>query len=350
MFDWEFRDPWFFLLLLLVPLVWGLANRSAQHLIYSSLQLTMGIPRGLRARLAWLPALLISLAIGLLVIALAGPRTPDSETKFNREGIAIAMVVDRSGSMHARDLIPEDTSIDRLTVVKRVFSDFVLGAGSAGRGREDDLVGLITFARFADSLCPLTTDHGNLVSMTEDLEIVADQSEDGTAIGEGLALAIERLRRNTAKSKIAILLTDGVNNAGDIEPKQAAKLAADHQVKVYCIGAGSDGIAPIPQIDPRTYQPARSRDGRVYLHQSHVEIDEELLRDIAHHTGGRYYRVTNAEGLSEVYREIDRLERTKVNEIRYLQYTEHYGSFVLTALSLIATATVLSGTFLRRLP
>ena len=119
---------------------------------------------------------------------------------------------------------------------------------------------------------------------------------------------------------------------------------------VYCIGAGSDGIAPIPQIDPRTYQPARSRDGRVYLHQSRVEIDEELLRDIADYTGGRYFRVTNAEGLSEVYREIDQLERTKVNEIRYLQYTEHYSSFVLTALSLIATATVLSGTFLRRLP
>ena len=225
------------------------ASRSTSTVRYSSLSLTDRAPRSWRVRLSKLPAVLMAVAIVSLAVALAGPRTPDAETKVSREGIAIMMVVDRSGSMQARDLVKDDLSVDRLAVVKDVFQEFVLG-GEAGHGRPDDAIGLVAFAGYADSLCPLTLDHGNLVSMVADLEIVKRRDEDGTALGDGLALAIERLRRSKAKSKVAILLTDGVNNTGSIAPDQAAELAVTQGIKVYCIGAGTEGLAPFPAIEP----------------------------------------------------------------------------------------------------
>ena len=226
-------------------------------------------------------------------------------------------------------------------MVKDVFQEFVLG-GDAGRGRPDDVIGLVAFAGYADSLCPLTLDHGNLVTMVQDLEIVNRRNEDGTALGDGLALAIERLRRSKAKSKIAILLTDGVNNTGAIAPDQAAELAVSQGIKVYCIGAGTQGLAPFPAIDPFT--------GRQVLRRTYVEIDERMLEEIAHLTGGRYFRATDRDSLTEIYAEIDRLERTKVTETRYLQYTEHYISFVISALALISIATFTNATIFRSLP
>ena len=283
----------------------------------------------------------MSLAVICLAVAMAGPRTPDAQTKVSREGIAIMAVIDRSGSMQARDLVKNDLSVDRLAVVKDVFRQFVLG-GKAGRGRPDDMIGLITFAGFADSLCPLTLDHGNLVSMVQDLEIVDRRDEDGTALGDGLALAVERLRQSTAKSKVAILLTDGVNNTGTVKPDQAAELAASQHIKVYSIGAGTNGLAPFPTIDPFS--------GRQRFEPTYVEIDEQTLKDIADKTGGRYFRATDKESLSSIYAEIDRLERTKINEVRYLQYTEHYGPLVLTACSLIALAAIAKGSVFRTLP
>jgi Ca-activated chloride channel family protein len=209
-------------------------------------------------------------------------------------------------------------------------------------GRPDDLIGLIAFAGYADSLCPLTLDHGSLVSMLEDLEIVRTRGEDGTALGDGLALAVERLRQSKAKSKVVILLTDGVNNTGAIDPPRAAELAASQNVKVYSIGAGTDGLAPFPTIDPFT--------GRQVLEPTYVEIDEETLKAIADKTGGRYFRATDREGLANIYAEIDRLERTKVTEVRYLQYTEHYVSFVVAGLGLMTVAAVAGGSVFRRLP
>lgn len=339
---WEFRDSWFLLAALLAPLVFRLASRAPAAVTYSSLAIVDRAPRSLRARLVWLPALLLALAVFLLAVALAGPRTPDAQTKVSREGIAIMMVVDRSSSMNARDLVQGDTSIDRLTVVKKVFRQFVLGGQGAGHGRPDDMIGLTTFAGFADSLCPLTLDHGNLVSLVEDVAIVDRQDEDGTAIGDGLALAVERLRRNTAKSKVAILLTDGVSNAGAVDPRQAAELAASQSVRVYCIGAGTEGIAPVPDYDPFS--------GRVVLSRALVEIDEETLRGIADATGGRYFRATDEEALAEIYQEIDRLERTEVTEFRYLQYREHYVLLVVGALGLMGCAAVSGRTVFRRLP
>jgi Ca-activated chloride channel family protein len=339
-FDWELRDPLFLIVAALAPLVYWLAARMPAVLTYSSLALVDVAPRSQRARLAKLPALLLAAATLALAVALAGPRTGSATSRIHREGIAIAMVVDRSGSMQARDFVRGNASISRLDVVKDVFRAFVAGEGEAG-GRPDDLVGLVVFARYADGLCPLTLDHGNLLSIFADVEIVTEPSEDGTAIGEGLALAVERLRGVEVSSKVALLLTDGVSNVGDIDPLQAADLAVQHGIKVYTIGAGTTGLAPVPVQAP---------GGRTVLRQAYVEIDEETLRQIAQRTGGRYFHAANASGLTEVIEEIDRLERSEVAEVRYLTYEYHYAGWVGAGLLLMINAAVLSGTILRRLP
>ena len=338
--DWELRDPLFLLAALLAPLVYWLGARLPGAVTYSSLEIVDRAPRSLRARLSVLPALGLALATALLALALAGPRSGDAISKVSREGIAIVMVVDRSGSMQARDFVEGDVSVDRLQAVKQVFRDFVRGSDAVG-GRPDDLVGLVSFARYADGLCPLTLDHGNLLAILDQVEIVSERSEDGTAIGEGLALAVERLRRHPAKSKLAILLTDGVNNAGDVDPLQAAELARSFGIKVYTIGAGRTGYAPIPVAGP---------GGRVRLQRAYVEIDEDTLRAIADKTQGRYFHATNAEGLAQVVSEIDALERSEITEIRYLQYSAQYAGFVGAALALIGLSALAGSTFLRRLP
>jgi Ca-activated chloride channel family protein len=332
----ELRDPLFLLLGLLAPLVYRLASRLPSALTYSSLKLVASAPRSLRSRLVALPPALLAFAVLALAVALAGPRTGDATSRFHREGIAIAMVVDRSGSMQARDFVRGDTSVSRLDVVKQVFQDFVRSSN-----RESDLVGLVAFARYADGLCPLTLDHGNLLMILEQVEIVTDRSEDGTAVGEGLALAVERVRALDTKSKVIILLTDGVNNAGDLDPLQAADLAAQYGIKVYAIGAGRTGYAPVPVQGP---------GGRVVLQRAYVEIDEETLRAVAERTGGRYFHAANADALTEVIEEIDRLERSEIAEIRYLEYEHHYAGFVGAALFLLAASALLSASVLRRLP
>lgn len=356
MFSWEFRDPWFLLLVPLALVSYWLTTRPRSSLIYSSLSLFRETKSSLRMWLAKLPGLLFAMATLAMIVGLARPRTPERETRVSRDGIAIMMIVDLSSSMNARDLVAEDRSINRLDVVKRVFSDFVLGdtssqggllsaaaglGSTASPGRPDDMIGLVTFAGFADSICPLTLDHGNLANIVKDLQIVTDRSEDGTAVGDGLGLAVERLRRSQAKSRVAILLTDGVNNAGVIPPLKAAELAAESHVKVYCIGAGTDGVAPMPYNDAF---------GRTMLVAQPVEIDEETLRQIAEKTGGQYFRAENLEALRDVYREIDQLEKTEVTELRYLRYTEHFPLLIASALGLVALAAVLNLSLLRKLP
>jgi Ca-activated chloride channel family protein len=179
------------------------------------------------------------------------------------------------------------------------------------------------------------------MGIAADLEVAHLRTEAATAIGEGLALAVERLRAHPAQSKVIVLLTDGVNNAGEIEPLQAAELAAGLGIKVYTVGAGSSGIAPMPH---------RTVDGRTVLRPTSVEVDEATLQRIAEITGGRYFNAKSAEGLLETYAEIDQLERSEITEIRYLQYREHYPTLVIVALTLVATASLAAGTVLRRLP
>ncbi|MBW2275544.1 MAG: VWA domain-containing protein [Deltaproteobacteria bacterium] len=336
----ELRDPLFLLAGLLAPLAWWLVQRGSGRLTYSSLALVEAAPRSLRARLAALPALLLALAVLLFAVALAGPRSGDATTEIHREGIAIAMVVDHSGSMEARDFVQGNTGVSRLDAVKAVMRKFVLGEEELS-GRPDDLIGVVLFARYADAICPLTLDHLNLANILDQIEIVRDRAEDGTAVGEGLALAVERLRRHPAKSKVVILLTDGVSNAGEIDPLQAATLAAAHDIRVYAVGAGRTGTAPIPVALP---------DGRRVLRRVRVELDEKTLQKIASRTGGRYFHAANVDALEEVYEEIDRLERSEITELRYLQYTEHYAAWVGAGLVAVVFSALLGGTVLRRFP
>ncbi len=336
----ELRNPEFLLLLALVPLAWWFLRRPRATVAFSSVQLLAGGPTSIRQRLAQLPTWLSLLALAILIVALTRPRTPNRDTRVSREGIAIMMLVDRSSSMNARDLVPDDLSKNRLNVVKDLFVKFVVGNENAS-GRPDDLVGLIAFAGFADSICPLTLDHQNLATIASQLEIVNQRSEDGTAIGDALGLAVERLRRSKAKSRIAILLTDGVNTAGVIAPQKAADLAEEFDIKVYCIGAGTNGTAPMP---------INGMFGRIELINQPVVIDEDLLRSVADRTGGKYFRAEDAESLEEIYEEINQLERTEVSEIRYLLYTEHFQPLVVWSAALLALAAVLRATLLRRLP
>ncbi len=294
-----------------------------------------------RTRLAWVPAALIGAAVVALALAMAGPRVGEQDARIRREGIAIAMVMDTSSSMQALDLSDEGRELTRLDAVKRVFEQFVLGDHTL-RGRPDDTIGLIGFARYADTRSPLTLDHGNLVAASRALQLTAPRSpEDGTAIGDGLALAVERLAASPARSKVVILLTDGEDNASAVTPEEAAVFARDQGIKVYTVGAGTNGTAPVRISDG---------NGRSQLVAMPVSIDEELLRGIAASTGGRYFRATDGDGLRAVYDEIDRLERTEQEETRFFAYREYYDVVLVVGLALAALAMLLSATWLRRLP
>ncbi|MDE0910337.1 MAG: VWA domain-containing protein [Myxococcota bacterium] len=338
--QWELREPMFLLIGFLAPLVIWLALRGGGRLTYSSVSLIENTGRSLRQRLASLPALLLGFAIVLLAVAFAGPRIGDATTEVHREGIAIEMAIDVSGSMNARDFVRGDMGVSRLDTVKEIVSHFVTGQGDLS-GRPDDLIGLVVFARFADAICPLTLDHLNLDHILKQVVINEDPNEQGTSVGEGLALAVERLHGHPAKSKVIILLTDGVSNQGMIDPLQAATLAASHDIRVYAIGAGRTGLAPVP---------VRTSDGRTVLRQVQVELDEKTLQEIAARTGGRYFHAASASGLQEVYAEIDELERTEIIETRYLQYSEHYGVWVAGAALCIGLAGLLGSSVLRRFP
>ena len=336
----ELKDPGFLTLLPLAIVVFWLATRERGSINFPTLRALTHAPSSLKIRLRQLPAWLITASLVCLIVALSGPRTGDERTRVKAEGIAIMLVVDRSGSMDARDFVSGDYSVNRLDAVKQVLSDFVLG-GEQTAGRPDDLVGLVAFGTYADSMSPLTLDHANLISIVADLDVATEQGESATAIGEGLGLAVERLRVHAATSKVVVLLTDGVNNAGALEPLQAAELARKYGITVYTVGAGSTGMAPIP---------VRMSNGQTVLRPQPMQMDSRTLKRIATATDGRYFHARDADGLAEVYREIDALERSEINDVKYLQYREHYIWWVLAALGLLALAQLLHSTWLARLP
>ena len=339
-FGIELRQPAFLLLLLFALPVYLWSKRGGGRVLFSSLKLLPLHKKTWRMRLGFLPPLLLAIATAALAIAAAGPRIADRQTRVKKQGIAIMMVIDVSGSMEALDLSEKDHERTRLDAVREVLIDFVNG-GHGLPGRPDDLLGIISFAGYADTRCPLTLDHDNLVTAAKQLHIVSQQDEDGTAIGDGLGLALERLRESKAKSKIAILLTDGVNNRGETSPQQAAELATTLGIRVYTVGAGTNGLAPIRVTDPF---------GRTFLQRVPVEIDEKILRSIADKSGGRYFRATDAATLERVYREIDALERSEFVEQRFRQYNELYVYALAAGLVLCALAWLLQATLLRRLP
>ncbi len=338
----QFRETWLLLAgLAAIPVVL-LSWRSAGRLVFSSLSLLPAHTSTWRTRLAWVPHALLGLAVVALAIAMAGPRVGRATEHIEREGIAIMMVVDVSGSMQALDLSSASKEQTRLQAVQSVFEEFVLGRGDLP-GRPNDAVGLVTFARYADSRCPLTLDHENLAAIARSLEIVPNRSsENATAIGDGLGLAVERLRRDKHASKVVILLTDGVNNAGEETPLSAADLARTLGIKVYTVGAGTNGMAPVRVPDMFS--------GGTSLRRMRVEIDEKTLEAIASSTGGKYFRAADLDGLRAVYKEIDRLERTKHGEDHLRDWNEYYAWFVALGLLLAVLAWIAKATVWRRLP
>jgi Ca-activated chloride channel family protein len=335
----ELAHPALLLVALLAILALWWSRRGAGRVVFSSLRALPWSGTTWRTALAWVPDAMFAFAIVSLAVALAGPRSGDKNSRIRREGIAIVMAIDVSGSMRALDLSEKNQELTRLDAVKRVFEQFVLG-GKKLTGRPDDAIGLVAFARYADTRSPLTLDHDNLVQAARQLEF-AEQAEDGTAIGAGLELAVQRLTEYRARSKIVVLLTDGESNVHDIDEDTAIEDAIKNGVKVYTIGAGTNGVAPIA-VD--------RGDGRKQLMQMTVSIDETTLRKIADKTGGQYFRATDSASLRRIYQQIDKLERTVIEENRFLEYNQYYGVFVVAAMLLIGAALALRATFLRRLP
>lgn len=312
-----FRYPWLLLLLLLVPLALYLRygwRRTRAPVRFSGVQALAGLGSGWAVALRPVLPVLFGLGLTLLILALARPQRGLGQHRIHTEGVDIMLLVDVSPSMGAEDFAEGAKAMNRLDATKRVADQFI-------RGRRDDRIGLVAFAALPYSIAPLTLDHGWLLTQMERLDV--GDLGDGTGIGSGLAAAINRLRESTAKSKVVILLTDGMNNAGELAPENAALAAKALGIKVYTIGAGSTGLARIPVQTPF---------GETRYIQQRADIDEPSLRNIADTTGGTYFRATDMGKLKGVFQEIDKLEKTEIEVEQYTRYEERFQPLVLAAL------------------
>ena len=325
----EFANPKLLWLLLLVPalIVWYILRHKKQEasLSFSDLKGFVKLPKTWKAYLRHLLFALKMAALALLIVAIARPQSSSTNSTSNIEGIDIVMAMDVSGSMLARDLKP-----DRLTAAKNVASDFV-------KGRPGDRMGLVIFSGETFTQVPLTTDHGVMLNMLAEMK--NGLIDDGTAIGDGLATAISRLKDSEAISKVIILLTDGMNNAGSVDPYTAAEIAKLYGIRVYTIGVGSYGTAPYPVQTPFGTQ----------IQQMKVEIDEKLLASVAGMTGGKYFRATSNQKLDEIYEEIDKLERSKIEVTEFRRLHEEVYPLVAWALALLLIEFLLRKTIFRTL-
>lgn len=324
----SFANPDFFWLFLLLPLAiaWYIYKQKEQ-----SASLRISSIKGFD-HISLLPKFkpmlffFRLLALSAIIVALARPQTEDISTRTKTtKGIDIVMAIDVSSSMLARDLKP-----NRLSALKDVAADFI-------KERPNDRIGLVVYAGEGYTKTPITTDKSIVLNALS--EITYGQLEDGTAIGMGLATSVNRLKESTAKSKIIILLTDGVNNSGFIEPQTAADLAIEFGIKTYTIGLGTNGNA----LSPVSY----NADGSFRYGMRQVEIDEALLKEIAKATGGRYFRATDNESLEEIYDEINKLEKTEVEEFKYYRYEEKYRPWILIAGALLLFEWILRNTLFR---
>jgi Ca-activated chloride channel family protein len=324
------NKEWFWLLLALpIALLWYIFKHNKQ-----TAELKISSLKGFKTTSSWLPKLkhvlfaLRLIALGLLITALARPQTVDVSTKTKTtRGIDIVMAIDVSASMLAKDLKP-----NRLEALKNVAADFI-------QGRPNDRIGLVEYAGESYTKTPITSDKSIVLRSLKSIKYNTI-IDGGTAIGMGLATAVNRLKDSKAKSKVIILLTDGVNNSGFIDPKTASELAAEYGIKVYTIGLGTNGTALSPiGINQRT---GGFQYGRVQ-----VEIDEKLLQEIADVTGGRYFRANNNQKLKEIYKEINKLEKTDVEEFKFYNYSEEYRPLVLFAGFLLLIELLLRYTIFR---
>ncbi|NBC64430.1 MAG: VWA domain-containing protein [Bacteroidetes bacterium] len=315
----SWANPEYFWLLSLIPIylaytVWKYVSQKHASITYSSTTIFDSLPGNYRARLVWLTPLLYAGSFAMLVTALARPQLQNTTVEQSVEGIDIMISIDISTSMRAEDLKP-----NRLLAAKQIASDFI-------DKRNSDRIGIGVFARESFTVVPPTVDHQLAKDMLE--TVTMGMVRDGTAIGVGIATAINRLRNSEAESRVIILLTDGMNNAGEVDPVTAGELASTYGIKIYTMGIGSRGTAPYPVDDPAF--------GRRYQNVE-VNIDEEMLRQIASQTGGQYFRATTTEELSDVYDEIDQLETTEIEEILYRDYEDRYAPWLLTGVVLLLT-------------
>ncbi len=309
----SFANPWALPLLLLIPLYLYLTRRTRRSALRFSRTGMLRLLSGHSAeRMARLPGWLRGLVITSLIIALAAPRTGTAAVDVNAEGIAIVVVLDISSSMLAEDFAPRN----RLHVAKEKVAAFV-------NGREYDRIGLVAFAGEALTQVPITIDYVVIHEALEQLEAGRRMLEDGTAIGTAIATGVNRLRRVPGESRVLLLITDGENNRGEIDPLTAARTAQAYGVRIHAIGVGTEGVAPMPV--------ASGPFGIQYATMP-VHIDDELLTELAQLTGGRYFRATNAEALDSITHEIDQLEKSSVDVKRYMNYSPQYLPFLVFAI------------------
>ncbi|HHD57069.1 MAG TPA: VWA domain-containing protein [Desulfobulbaceae bacterium] len=327
----RFAYPQLLWLLTLLPLLIFLRGKRgpAPSLVFSTTSVARVIADGRKSRPGTIPAILRLLTLTLLIIGLARPQFGNTTTTIEASGIDILLAVDVSGSMEARDFTLNGEPASRLEVVKAVVSRFI-------KERPNDRIGLVAFAGRPYLVCPLTLDHDWLQKRLDTLK--TGMIEDGTAIGSAIASGTNRLRRSRAKSRILILLTDGMNNAGKIAPLTAAEAAETMGIKIYTIGAGTRGEAPMPVVD---------QFGRKRLVRVRVDIDEDTLRRVAARTGARYFRATNTKSLEKIYKEINKLETTTRKIKHFSMYRELFLYPVLLALLLIGVELMVTQ---RRLP
>jgi Ca-activated chloride channel homolog len=326
----KFANPGFLWLMLLLPAIcyylWRRRKKLTVTLQFSSLQIFRNIPQTLRERLRHVPLVLRLLAIAVFIVALARPQSVSDRQNISTEGIDIVLELDLSGSMLAEDFNP-----NRIEAAKQVASEFI-------DGRTNDRIGLVVFSAESFTQCPLTTDYPVLKNLLR--EVKNGMIADGTAIGLAIANGVNRLKDSKAKSKVMILLTDGVNNRGEIDPITAARIAATYGIRIYTVGVGAQGEAPYP---------VQTQFG-IRRQLIPVDLDEKGLTQVANMTGGKYYRATDNRKLKAIYKEIDQLERTKIEVTAYKRYSELYGGWLFAGLLAVMVELGLSVTVLRRNP
>lgn len=328
----RFSNPELLWLLLLLPLMVAYyiyrQRQGGATMQVSTVDWVKGAGRTFKCYARHLPFVCRLIAVGLMVVALARPQSSEYGSSTTTEGIDIVLAMDVSASMWARDFTP-----DRISVAKEMASKFIVD-------RPNDRIGIVVFAGESFTQSPLTTDKRTLLNLMQGVNI--GMIQDGTAIGSGLATSVNRLKESTAESKIVILLTDGVNNSGQISPLTAADIAATYGIKVYTIGVGTkDNMAPYP-----TYNVW----GEIVFSMAKVEIDEEMLRDISKKTGGEYFRAGDKKALSDVYDRINELEKSKIETNDYTRYNELFMGYALAAVCLLVAEFLLRVLWLRRIP
>ncbi|MFH0924902.1 MAG: VWA domain-containing protein [bacterium] len=334
MIHFRFEDPWLLSFLLVIPLIVFLYIKKygGNRVKFSSINNLKKLKKSKSLYLRHILILLRAFALVLLILGLARPQSGTKLIERTTEGIDIILTVDTSGSMQALDFKLEGDRVDRLTVVKDVVKKFI-------KKRENDRIGMVVFGQEAFTQCPLTMDYGILLSFLDQAKI--GMAGESTAVGSALGVSVKRLKDLKAKSRVIILLTDGRNNSGRIDPKTAAELAKKFNVKVYAIGVGTEGEVPFLVEHPLF--------GKRYAYDR-VDLDKETLKMIADTTGGKFYTASDTKALEDIYGEIDKLEKTKVEVKEYMEFNELFSWFVIPALCLILLEVVLANTRFRKIP